>query len=459
MGSASRIEVSRPVRIALQDPAAATIDHLASDDVRYDYVYAYPPRQAYEPFAHEPFDAVHRSLTGSDELNLYVHVPFCAQICGFCNLFSVAESSESTHADYCATVLTEMRQRALPHRPARVPTIYIGGGTPSLLDASHIARLLDGAAAFAGVDLGTVEEVAIEVDPATTSPRHIRDLAAAGINRINLGYQSTDAQEVLQIGRRSARQGPTALQVAADEAGIENVCIDLIYGLPGQTDRSWARSLAEVIDAAPQTICAYVLTHRPHTGFARTGRRGVAARETYRLYDMAREALGAAGYRQESNVRWTRVAHGYLQKSLHWKSQNILGFGAGARSYLRHVDLRNGYSVRHRRRAVAEHRVRVDAGTSPVTDGLLLTTDERMRKAMILGLGLVSASDFADEFGQGMGDVFGRELELLEAAGLIAIAGDDVTYTARGLRHRDSAVQIFFSPSVRARIASFDYDE
>lgn len=343
--------------------------------------------------------------------------------------------------------------------PACVPSIYLGGGTPSLLSPANVERLLVGCSRFASVDLKDVREIAIEVDPATTSAEHLAGLAGAGITRINLGYQTTDPAELITIGRNQARRDVSQLKEHAARAGIDNVCIDLIYGLPGQTVQSWETSLTDVISVAPETICAYPLTRRPYTGFDKLKGSFASPQRYYRLYDIAHDRLTGEGYRQESNVRWTKAPHGYLQKSLHWSSENILGFGAGARSYLKRLDTRNGYSVRRRVKPIRNYLRSIAGGTCPITEGFVLRSDERMRKAMILGLGLVSNNEFATAHGVEMHERFGEELDLLEKRGLIEVSHTMPQYTPRGWRHRDSVVQLFMSDEVRAAVMEFDYDE
>ena len=240
--------------------------------------------------------------------------------------------------------------------------------------------------------------------------------------------------------------------------GYDNVCVDLIYGLPGQSTDAWERSVRAVIDHDPDTICCYALTLRPNTGFAAHGQPDPDGADQYAKYDLAAALLADAGYLQETHVRWIRPNRGgYLQKTNHWAGQNIVGVGAGARSYLRRADLRNGYSSRKRRKVLTDWVDAVTGGRSPIADGYLISADERARKAVILGLGDLDRHEFAAEHGQDPTIMFGPELDLLTQHRLVDITADRISWTQVGQRHRDVAVQLFFSDEVSARLAAFDY--
>jgi oxygen-independent coproporphyrinogen-3 oxidase len=282
----------------------------------------------------------------------------------------------------------------------------------------------------------------------------------AGINRVNLGVQSWDDAELTSIGRRHGVSVPRrAIELALD-AGFGNVCVDLIYGLQGQTDASWEVSLRSVSAYRPPTICCYALTLRPRTGFASRGFFEVESRQQYRRYDMAVEILRETGYMQETHVRWILPGQGgYRQKANHWAGQDVLGFGAGARSYLYHCDVRNGYSVKDRGHALKAYLQRQEAGDFARTDGVLLDEDERRRKRVILGLGHLNREEFRAAHSFDVMDVFPAELRALESTGLITVTHEYVSLTSLGQRYRDVVVQLFFSEHVKDLVSSHSYEE
>ncbi|WP_460403160.1 coproporphyrinogen-III oxidase family protein [Actinophytocola sediminis] len=427
-----------------------------------DYVYMYPPRQAYRPFDQTTTSRLDELVTTSSRhsevLNLYVHVPFCRQICGFCNLYAVSGTGQEFD-DYVDAVLREAARYAELVGRKQVPTLYLGGGTPSILRPDQLERLVTALLDLFSVDGEPPQETALEVDPATVDLGTLRDIRSAGINRINLGYQSMVRDEVVGIGRRRPETAGLALLEQALTVGFANVCVDLIYGLDGQTDDNWRRSVSQVARIGPPTVCAYSLTLRPHTGYQRRGYVSVDGATLYRRYDMANDILQAAGYRQENHVRWVRDGGGYLQKVNHWALQNILGLGAGARSYLWEVDLRNGYSVRSRARPLRGYLARVSENRSPVTDGYLMTAPERARKAVMLNLVSLDRARYTDLIGADPMAAFADEFAALSSLGLCTIGPDRIALTSTGLKYRDLIAQSLFSEEVRTRVAGFDYDE
>ncbi|MEU7530991.1 radical SAM protein [Saccharothrix sp. NPDC042600] len=446
-------------RVSTRDALATLI----ATRTRADYVYSYPPRQSYRRFddrvrAAVP-DLVSRSLERFGDLNLYVHVPFCRQICRFCNLYAVAGVGRDFDG-YVDTVLAEAERLADLTDRKTVTTLYIGGGTPSLLAPAQLERLLRRLLGLFSTTPGEFPpETALEVDPATVDAAALRDLRAAGINRINLGYQSMVDGEVRGLGRRRPAGAGLALLEQALDTGFANVCVDLIYGLAGQTEQGWLDSLRRVAALAPPTLCAYPLTLRPFTGYSRQGYSSVAGATLYRRYDLADRVLREAGYRQETHVRWVRDDGGYRQKANHWGMRNVLGMGAGARSYLWEADLRNGYSVRSRASTLKSYVDAVAAGGLPVTDGFVMTDDERRRKATALNLMALDRRWTRELLDFDPVEVFEDEFAAFADLGLCEVGPTSAVLTRAGVKYRDLLSQALFSPAVRARTAGFSYDE
>jgi len=361
---------------------------------------------------------------------------------------------------YIDAVVAEAELYARIAERKTIKTLYIGGGTPSILRAAQLERLVVNLLGLFSESPDVVPpETALEVDPATVDAGKLRDIRSAGINRINLGYQSLVRDEVVQFGRDRPMEAGLKLLEQALDVGFTNVCVDLIYGLEGQTDGNWERSVRQVAAMGPPTVCAYALTLRPFTGYSRRGYSTVDGAMLYRRYDTADEILRAAGYRRETHVRWVRDGGGYLQKVNHWSLRNVLGFGAGARSYLWEVDLRNGYSVRSRVKPLREYLRRISDADSPVTGGYVMSPGERSRKAVILNLLSLDRSWFARLIGGDPTELFADEFGSLDELGLCTIEPRRVALTPRGVRYRDLIAQSLFSQDVRERVRWFDYAE
>ena len=428
---------------------------------RADYVYMYPPRQSYRPIVPTvALSQVKSSLADEGPLNLYFHVPFCKQICAYCNLFAVVGSSTDEHSNYVDLLMREF-DFYLPlivHR--RIDTIYIGGGTPSLVSPLLIAKLIDHVSKRMKIDISLIPEVALEVAPESVTKDQLVGFRDAGINRVNLGMQTWDPKELASTGRRSGilqRDRPVEIAMST---GFDNVCVDLIYGLPAQTNDSWDDSLKRAIALRPPTICCYALTLRDKTGYSKRGYTVTDNPTQYYRYDRAVDILGHAGYVQQTHVRWVLPQlGGYRQKENHWAGQDLLGFGAGARSYLKNVDTRNGYSVTHRRASLASYVERIQSSGYALTSGFEMDSAERLRKATILGLGGLDRLGLTAITGRDVADHFPREFDVLSSGGYIEMTEGSVQLTSSGQKYRDVIVQLFFSKRVMDLVAEFNYDE
>jgi oxygen-independent coproporphyrinogen-3 oxidase len=429
-----------------------------------DYVYTYPPRQAYRRLGTgvgETRSIVRTSLAERPDINLYVHIPFCRQVCRFCNLYTTTgHGDESVYDRYIDRVLDEaatyVREGLLP-RECRWRTLYLGGGTPSVLSIAQLERLVSGLRRC--LSIAEVEETAIEVAPETASPEYLLGLRAAGFDRVSMGFQSTLTEEVRNIGRSYPVSRQAEIAAVAMDAGFRNLCLDLIFGLPGQDTASWRRSVGEVIAMKPHTICCYQWTSRPHTGFHRMGLAKPEGRWLRELYELARTELAAAGYEQETHVRWVTEGGGYLQKQYHWGLQTLIGLGAGARSYLWHTDLRNGYSLLDRRHALNSYLTSAGLGWEAPLEGYEMPAGERRRKAMVLGLHELRREWYLGEFGEDALVSFPKEIHGLAERGLVDVTADSIRLTERGRSHRDAIVQLFFSDRARSLVQSWTYDE
>lgn len=451
------------MRIVAERMDSAALAKSIALQVHSDYVYMYPPRQAYRTFTDDESgrlrNIVSTSLARFDDLNIYVHVPFCRQICSFCNLFAVSGHLQELDS-YVDAIIAEAERYTGITEPKSVQTLYLGGGTPSILRPAQLERLISSLLRLLAASPDEIPpETALEVDPATVDVQKLRDIRAAGVNRVNLGYQSMVQDEVSRFGRDRPFEAGLGLLEQALGVGFDNVCVDLIYGLEGQTDENWRRSVDQVAAIGPPTVCAYALTLRPFTGYSRRGYAELDGAMLYRRYDLADETLRAAGYRRENHVRWVRDDGGYVQKVNHWSLRNVLGLGAGARSYLWGVDLRNGYSVRSRARPLRDYLRRVGEGASPVTDGYVMTAQERSRKAMMLNLVSLDRRWFADLVGGDPVEVFANEVAAIAELGLCTTGSSRIVLTDEGIKYRDLIVQSLFSPDVRERVRRFDYAE
>jgi oxygen-independent coproporphyrinogen III oxidase len=439
---------------------ARELQRLMSNHDRADYVYMYPPRQAYRPVdAGLLGKAVESSLIRKGQLNLYFHFPFCRQICSFCNLYTMVDDGRAI-GQYVDALLTELRHYAPLVQGRQIDTLYLGGGTPSLLPAETFGRIFREIETLGLADIAQIPEIAIESAPDTITLEKFQAYCDIGINRVNIGVQSVADAELALIRRKHGAEVALSALETLLKVGFKNICVDLIYGLEGQTDYAWAQSVETICDYGPNTICAYSLTLRPRTGFAARGYNSLDGAMLYRRYDAANHILQSRGYRQETHVRWIRDdSGGYRQKKNHWAGEDILGIGAGARGYLHLTDYRNGYSIRNRRQALEGYGERVRAVGHGRSEGFLLDEDERRRRSATLGLGSLDREAFHARHGATIEECFGGQLKALVEIGALVESPSNYAWTEMGQKFRDVLVQPFFSQRVRDALSSFDYNE
>jgi len=350
---------------------------------------ALPEGQPVPPDGSLPAEA--RATVGRRGFGVYVHVPFCATRCGYCdfNTYTAAEVGEASRAAYAEAVLAELAlaARVLGDAPPKqVDTVFVGGGTPTLLPPDDLARILDAIDATWG--LAANAEITTEANPESVSPASLKALRAAGFTRISLGMQSV-APTVLAVLERRHTPGRAAEAAReARDAGFPHVNLDLIYGTPGETEEDFARSLAAAIDAGVDHVSAYALIVEEGTRLAARIRRGelpypsddVAADR----YLAADATLTAAGFSWYEVSNWATSPEARCRHNLlYWTGGDWWGLGPGAHS---HVGGVRWWNVKH----PAAYASRLAAGVSPGAGRELLTPAERHMEEVMLRLRLAS---------------------------------------------------------------------
>ncbi|MFY1636990.1 radical SAM family heme chaperone HemW [Solwaraspora sp. WMMB335] len=329
---------------------------------------------------------------GRHGFGVYLHVPFCAARCGYCdfNTYTPAELGGAVPTgDYLQAVLAELELAAkvlAPQPPRRVDTVFVGGGTPTLLPTDDLARLLDAIDRTWGLSAGA--EITTEANPESVTPDSLGALRRAGYTRISLGMQSAAPAVLAVLDRRHTAGRAVRAAEEARAAGFAHVNLDLIYGTPGERAEDFAASLAAVVAAGVDHVSAYALIAEEGTALAARMRRGelpypdddVAADR----YLAADAALGAAGFGWYEVSNWARSVSGRCRHNLlYWTGGDWWGLGPGAHS---HVGGVRWWNVKH----PAEYTRRLAAGRSPGHGRELLTDADQRVEAVMLRLRLVS---------------------------------------------------------------------
>ncbi|WP_031161265.1 STM4012 family radical SAM protein [Streptosporangium roseum] len=459
-------------------PARPGPDGTAGAGPYQGYVYAYPHKTAYRPL--EPRPSLREVWSGEplESLFLYLHIPFCEMRCGFCNLFTRTGAPEELVAAY----LDALERQAEAVRDAleepRFVTAAIGGGTPTYLSAAELTRMFDLTERIMGADLRAVP-LSVETSPATATADRLAVLAERGTTRISIGVQSfVDAEARAAIRPQKRQEVETALGHIR-EAGFEALNIDLIYGIDGQTERSWRLSLDAALAWKPEEIYLYPLYVRPLTGLGRRARDWDDHR--LGLYRQGRDHLLAAGYQQVS-MRMFRLPGSSGTTGYDCQSDGMVGLGCGARSYTSDLHYSYEYAVGAGQvRAIIDDYVRLAPGEFALANvGFRLDEDERRRRHLIQSLlqaeGLDPAA-YRERFGTEVTADFGEDLERLAGRGWLEATGSEagtrpgrggadeshdaavggrLRLGAEGLAHSDAIGPALFSGRVRELMAGYE---
>lgn len=331
---------------------------------------------------------------------MYLHVPFCRVRCGYCdfNTYTATELGEgASRSDYAASAVAEialaaeaMRAAGLPQRP--VSTVFVGGGTPTLLPPGNLAAMLTAIEDAWSLPPGV--EVTTEANPDSVSAQDLRDLAAAGFTRVSFGMQSAVPQVLATLDRTHDPDRVPQVVDWARQAGLQ-VSLDLIYGTPGESLADWETSLRAAIAMAPDHISAYALVVEPGTKMGSRVRRGLlpmpADDDEADKYELAADLLAGAGYGWYEISNFARDEASRCRHNIaYWRSQDWWGVGPGAHS---HIGGQRWWNVKHPR----PYAALVADGLLPVSGVEVLDEDQRADEEILLGVRLADGLPVAPQ--------------------------------------------------------------
>jgi oxygen-independent coproporphyrinogen III oxidase len=346
--------------------------------------------------------------------HLYVHIPFCPKVCPYCSFYKEASDRNKTQA-FLDAVLAEAEIESEGLQPH---TIFFGGGTPTALSTTQLQYLIGGLRER--IDFSEVREFTIEMNPATVSLEKAKAMLELGVNRVSMGVQSWDPVLLKTLGR--VHSGPQARQSyeILREAGVPNVNLDLIFGIPGQSREQWLDSIRQTIALGPDHISAYCLTYEEDTEFFERFQRGEMVPEEGRdagFFELAMEEFEAAGYGQYEISNYAKPGRECLHNLGYWRARDYAGLGPSA------VSTRGGW----RRKNVAD----TAAYTRRVLEGAdrfesVERLDADIRRAELVSLGLRTRE------GIDAGLLDRTKTRQLESGGLIFLAEGRVALTRQG---------------------------
>jgi oxygen-independent coproporphyrinogen-3 oxidase len=354
---------------------------------------------------------------GMGEFGVYVHVPFCSKRCDYCD-FATWTDRHHLMTDYVSACVAEIagarRHETLP----AATSVFFGGGTPSLLPADELCRVL------AALELAAGAEVTVECNPENVTPALLDTYLEAGVNRISLGVQSMLPHVLASLGRVHRLEAVTRAVAAIGAAGFTTFNVDLIYGAAAESDDDWRRTLEGVLALAPAPphISAYALTLEPGTPLWRDPARHPDDDAMAGRYEQAEATLSAAGYEWYEISNWARPGRECRHNLLYWRQGNYRGFGCAAHS---HIDGHRFWNVRTPERYIAHIGSAAGRQARPATGGgERLDGAGRALEALELGLRTRNGVPAAA--------LPRPDLEQLREEGLVTVSDEQATLTVRG---------------------------
>ena len=368
-------------------------------------------------------------------LELYLHIPFCVRKCNYCDFFS-ASGTPKEQADYVSAMVQEIQSYQELSGEYEVHTIFLGGGTPSLLTPEQIEQIFN--AIYHTFSVNENAEITMEMNPGTVDIEKLRAMKAAGVNRLSIGLQSAQNEELKMLGRIHTYEEFLETWRLTEQAGFKNRNIDLMSALPGQTMESYEDTLSKVLALEPEHISAYSLILEEGTVFYDWYEKGKLDRgawklpseeEEYAMGELTIQRLAEAGMHRYEISNYAKSGKECRHNLGYWDRVEYLGIGAGSSSLIKgerfdHIRDRKAYIEKIRN------------GEPILIDREILSVESQMEEFMYLGLRKiegVSRTDFQNYFGKNVDDVYGEILDKLEEEQLLEFSGDRIRLTHRGM--------------------------
>ncbi|MCD4764570.1 MAG: radical SAM family heme chaperone HemW [Desulfobacterales bacterium] len=345
---------------------------------------------------------------------IYVHIPFCSKKCPYCDFYSITD--QSLKQSFIEALIQEIQMVSNPSLVC--DTLYFGGGTPSVLKAKNIERIIENAYRLFNFLHDT--EITIEVNPGTVTNEKLKGYQSVGINRINIGVQSFNDEFLDFLGRIHSSDDADLTIRGARKAGFDNIGIDLIYGIPGQTKKMWFSDLQRAVEFEPEHLSCYMLTYEKGTPLDRERRQGrfkpVAGSLLAELFETTMEYLTAHGYVQYEISNFAKNASRISRHNFkYWSFSPYLGFGPSAHSFIQPRRYWNCRSVKKYIESIKEGRV-------PIEEKEILSKEQRMMEMIYLGLRKTDGIDI-DAIDENLGinfrQMFAEKIKQLEEDGYI----------------------------------------
>ncbi|MBC8141888.1 MAG: radical SAM family heme chaperone HemW [Armatimonadetes bacterium] len=368
---------------------------------------------------------------------IYLHIPFCTKKCGYCDFNAYSGYKDGTKARYVDALCREIALRG--DKSYRIPTVFFGGGTPTVLAASDLVRVLNTVREYFVLDDDA--EISTEANPSDANEAYLRTLRGAGFNRLSFGVQTFDDRLLKMIDRVHTGRDAASAVASAKAAGFENISLDLMFGLPRQTLADVHRSLDTAFTLDVQHLSVYGLIVEERTPFWARRERGKLPLPTEAteaaMFAAVMERTANAGYTRYEISNYAKPGYESRHNQIYWRNEPYFGLGAGAAAYLDGARMANEkHPIRYADQCLA--------GQSPTVESETLSPDDTMGETMMLGLRLadgVSLAGFAARFGVTISERFGEAVSRNIEHGLLEQTSTHLRLTERG---------VFFASDVMA---------
>ena len=374
------------------------------------------------------------------KLGIYIHIPFCVRKCNYCDFLSFP-AEESVKDAYVSILCSQISSGVPDDASVEVSSIFLGGGTPSVLRAEQLNAVLE--TAFSTFPVSDRAEISVECNPGTLTPEKLKALKAAGVNRLSLGLQSADPAQLRLLGRIHTWETFLETWDLAQKAGFTNINVDLMSALPGQTVSSWEETLRRVLSLCPRHISAYSLIIEEGTAFYETYHEADEARlrgavqsllpseeEERAMYDLTQHMLGEAGLRRYEISNYAVPGFESIHNCGYWTRRNYLGFGLGAASLFNNTRWKNTDDLN-------EYLSCSDGDFTRCRKEIAqLSVKEQIEETMFLGLRMmkgVNLDEFARQFGQRAQDLYAQVIAKGKTQGLLCEEEGCLRLTKHGI--------------------------
>ena len=371
-----------------------------------------------------------------DKISLYIHIPFCIRKCLYCD-FPSFSGMESVFDDYVRMLCREIDETYSDYRGMEVKSIFVGGGTPSVLPPALLGRISD--KIFSRFDVDSKAEITIETNPGTLDAKKLGEMKSMYFNRLSMGLQAWQDRLLKKLGRIHTADEFETNFLQARDAGFKNINVDLMFALPAQSLDDWQETLEKVMKLRPEHISAYSLIIEEGTPFFDMFGRG-ELKETdedtdRKMYYLAKEMLSDKGYKQYEISNFAKEGFECYHNKVYWRTEEYQGFGLGAHSYAGGVRFHNTYDMKEYLR-----------GEGLRLDKEFLSLQEKQEEFMFMGLRMnegVSETEFLRRFGESMDSVYGDEIKELISEELLVKKDGRLSLTDRGVDISNSVFEKF----------------